>query len=394
MRFKINRNVMVELLKSMYKVVPRESPIKELTCFLLEANEDDGYLYVSATNLEVSVQRKIKVQMESGGSSLIKAQLLYQMVHLLGGDDVEILSKTEGLATIISGNCTYTISTLNAKEFPKFEVPFPGNMANISGMAQMYAKTRATVLSSGVPDTMKGIHFDIHPNGFRVISCNLQNISMVSKMTDCGMGMDFTLPKTTLMYLAAAAGDEELQVGMTNTHVVFMKEGMIFSARKLVHDYVNVDDVLNRLKPVCSMKVEYEDFKPKLEEIYAIAQMGEKTSYIGIKFDGEKLELSTQNNIGKSFNEVDAVKISGEETGMKFFYPATHLKNVFDTVEGTLVVQTDARGYILIRDRYNRFMLTRVSDEAVKKQMEDYTKEKKPKKAKKTKTVKTEEKAA
>ena len=112
MRFKINRNVMVELLKSMYKVVPRESPIKELTCFLLEANEDDGYLYVSATNLEVSVQRKIKVQMESGGSVLIKAQLLYQMVHLLGGDDVEILSKTEGLATIISGNCTYTISTL------------------------------------------------------------------------------------------------------------------------------------------------------------------------------------------------------------------------------------------------------------------------------------------
>lgn len=226
MRFKINRNVMIELLKSMYKVVPRESPVKELTCFLLEANEDDGYLYISATNLEVSVKRKIKVQMESGGSSLIKAQLLYQMIHLLGGDDVEISSTTEGIALIMSGNCTYTISTLNAKEFPKFEVPFPDNMANISGIAQMYTKTRATVLS-GIQDSMKGIHFDIRSNGFRVISCNLQNISMVSRMLDCGNSMQFTLPKATYMYLAAAAGDDELQVGMTNTHVVFVKEGMV-----------------------------------------------------------------------------------------------------------------------------------------------------------------------
>ena len=80
---------------------------------------------------------------------------------------------------------------------------------------------------------------------------------------------------------------------------------------------------------------------------------------------------------------------------MKFFYQATHLKNVFDTVEGTLIIQVDKRGYILIRDRYNRFMMTRVSEESVKKQLEEYKKPKKPKsKTNSKKKSESEEKVA
>lgn len=385
---------MVELVKSMIKVVPKGSPMKELTGFLLEANEDDGYLYITATNLEVSVQRKIKVQMESGGTMLMDAKFMYEMLQLLGGTEVEFTLIKEGVAEIKSGTCTYTKSVMNPKAYPKTEIPFPDTMATVSGVAGMYTKTRATVVSSIAQDSMKGIRFDIHSNGFRVISCNLQNISMVSRMMDCKNSLQFTLPKATYMYLAAAAGDDELQVGMTDTQVVFMREGLIFSARKLAHEYVDVDNILNRLVPVYSTKVEYSDFKPQFENTYAIAAMGSKTSYIGLELSGDKILLSTENDIGKCTNEVDAVKISGEES-MSFYYPAAQLKNVFETVEGTLIVQMDKRGYILIRDRYNRFMLTCVSDDAVKKQMEDYIAEKKPKPKKKAKKkAESEEQAA
>ena len=393
MRFKVNRDLMLELLKSMYKVVPRESPMKELTGFLLEANEDDGYLYITATNLEVSVQRKIKVPIESGGKMLMDASFMYEMLQLLGGTEVEFALIKEGVAEVKSGECTYTRSVMNPCAYPKTEIPFPGTMATVSNVASMYTKTRAAVVSSGVPDGMKGIHFDIRSNGFRVISCNLQNRSMGRQMMNCENSVEFTLPKPACMHLATAAGDEEIKVGTTDTHVVFMRDGLIFSARKMAYEYVNVDNILNGLKPVYSMKVEYSDFKPQFESTYAIALMGSKMSYIGLEFADDKITLTTQNNVGKCTNVVDAVKISGEEN-MSFFYPAGHIKNVFDTVEGTLLIQIDRRGYILIRDKCNRFMMTRVSDEAVKKQREDYISEKKPKPKKAKKKAEPKEKAA
>ena len=137
-RFKINRALMLELLKSMYKVVPRQSPIKELTGFLLEANEDDGYLYITATNLEVSVQRKVKVPIESGGKMLMEANFMHEMLQLLGGTEVEFNLVNEGVAEVKSGKCVYTRSVMNPNSYPKTEMPFPDTMATVSNIASMY----------------------------------------------------------------------------------------------------------------------------------------------------------------------------------------------------------------------------------------------------------------
>ena len=50
-----------------------------------------------------------------------------------------------------------------------------------------------------------------------------------------------------------------------------------------------------------------------------------------------------------------------------------------------MIVQVDKRGYILIRDKLNKFMLTSVSDSAVQKQLSEFATEKKPKKTTKKK---------
>lgn len=46
MKFTANRRIMLEYLKTMISVVPKNSTIQELKGFLVEANEDDGYIYI------------------------------------------------------------------------------------------------------------------------------------------------------------------------------------------------------------------------------------------------------------------------------------------------------------------------------------------------------------
>ena len=75
MKFTVNRKIMLENLKTMFKVVPKTSPSKELTGFLVEVNEDDGFVYLTANNLESSIQRKMKPIVETGGTFVMNAKM-------------------------------------------------------------------------------------------------------------------------------------------------------------------------------------------------------------------------------------------------------------------------------------------------------------------------------
>ena len=104
MKFKANRKIMLEHLKSMYKLVPKSSSVQELSGFLVEANENDGYVYVTANNLEAAVQRKFKADIETGGGFIIEAKMLINMLALLSGGDVSICETKKGIAEIVSGD--------------------------------------------------------------------------------------------------------------------------------------------------------------------------------------------------------------------------------------------------------------------------------------------------
>ena len=67
MRATTNRKIMHEITKSMLSLIPRRSVIDETRCFLIEANEDDGSITVTANNMESAMQWKFAASIEAGG---------------------------------------------------------------------------------------------------------------------------------------------------------------------------------------------------------------------------------------------------------------------------------------------------------------------------------------
>ena len=184
MKFKVNRKVMLEHLKSMYKVVPKSSTVQELKGFLLEANEDDGYVYVTANNLEAAVQRKFKADIENGGGFIVEARMLINMLALLDGDDVSICETKKGIAEIQSGNCVYTIKVMDAKIYPRPEMPFPEDTVRITGLKQMYLKTNAAVANTEASKVLTGIHVDVNDKALRAVGCDSRGIAVSGKDMD------------------------------------------------------------------------------------------------------------------------------------------------------------------------------------------------------------------
>ena len=376
MKFTVNRRIMLEYLKSMIRVVPKSGPVKELMGFLVEANEDDGYLYVTANNLETAIQRKFKPIIETGGEFVMDAKLLTDILTVLEGTDAVFEEVKPGIIEIKSGNCIYTMCVLGGEVYPRPEMPFPDDTVMVAGLKQLYAKTCAAVAKNKDVQALTGIHIDITPDGIHAVSCDSRCAAIARREMRCGGRVSFTLPKTSFSYLAGAIGnDDELEVGISGSSVIFMKEGLMFSARMLTQEYVNIDRVLNSMQQAYMAKVEFEEFKAQITNIYEVASMGSETSYVKLGFCEDKIAMKTENDLGSRSNVCRAVMIEGN--GCSFYYPANMLKDLFRTVEGALILQVDQRGYLLVFDKYNKYMLTAVREEAVEKQAKKFAEKKK-----------------
>lgn len=384
MKFTVNRRTMAEHLKTMLPIVPKNDKIQELKGFLIEANEDDGYLYMTANNLEAAIQRKLKPKVETGGNFVMEARLLYDILTHLGGDEVVFEEIKNGIITIKSGSCTYTMPVLSSRVYPRPEIPFPDTTAMICNMKQMYSKTYMAVGGNGTSESMQGIHFSIHTGGFKLESCNLRDIAIAETKINCGQTMDFMLPKQTVSYLASAAGNEELEVGLCGSSVVFMKEGMLFSSRMLSTEFVEIDKILGALQPVYTAAASGENFKEQILNICEVASMGSETSYIRMEFGKDTIALSTENEMGSSSNAVKCVTVDSTQ-GLAFYYSAIDLKMALKTVEEKIILQLDKRGFMTISDDCNKFMVTSTPDRTVKNQIKKFQERKeKPKRRKKT----------
>ena len=375
MRFTVNRKIMLEHLKTMSAMIPKSSTVPELKGFLVEANEDDGYLYLTANCFEAAIQRKLTAGIESGGFFVLDARMLVGILSHLAGDETCYEMESAGSVKITGESCTYTMNVLDGKTFPRPEIPFPDGTVKISGIKKLYGKT-SSAAHKEVTNILSGIHIEITPKGITATGCDSRCIATARLEQDCGGRMDFTIPNVTLSYLASAAGDEELEVGRSGTFIIFMKEGMLFSAKKMAKEYVNTNIILDSLKPMYEAKLEFKDFKEQVQYASDISSMGVENSYVRLDFGEEKITISTTNDVGCATYSVGAVRINGDSEH-SFYYPAAMLKDIFKTVDGTMILSLDKRGYLLVFNKHDKYLLTPIPATTVEKQFLKYEEHKK-----------------
>lgn len=372
MKFTVNRKVLREYLKPMTATVPKASREKAFDCFLFDVNEDDGFVYVTASSAETALQRKFKPKVETGGKFLANAKLLIKILQELSGDDVIFEEEQPGIIKISGGACTYRLCSLNASAYSEPEMPFPQDVVKVTGFKKLYEKTCAMVPNEEKTSSFAGIHVDITQTSIRAVSCNNKGLAVAKQVLKNGNNMSFTLTKTALSQLTKnTAPDDELEIGISGSRVVFMKEGLLFSTKQLAGEYINVDELLNSTKAVYMAKVEFDDFKSRIKKVCEIAAMGSETSYVRLEFKKNCIRITTENDVGSDSGDCPAVMIEGAEE-QSAYYPAAMLMDIFKTVEGDLIVQADKRGYLLVFDRYNRYMMTPMREIAVEKQTQKF----------------------
>lgn len=354
----------------MMRVVPRNAFSPELCGILIEANENENCVYLTATNPECSIQRRVMLHVECGGSFVMDARFMREILSKLGGEEVTFCEVKERIVEIRSGSCTYTVPVLEGRVYPRPQMPFPKDTLAVRGLGKLYGCIAAVALNNEKESVLCGIHMEITPKTVKMMACNRVGFAIAAQKMDTGGKLSFTLPKTALLCLVSAIGDDDiLEVGIVGRDVVFMKETLLFSVRFLHHEYVDVNRLLQYVQPICTAKLEYDGLKRKLLDICDIAMLGKEKSYVRMTFKENVLEAATENDFGSSCAEISCVRLEGEGK-YTYYYQAQQLKDLLKCFASAVMLRLDKRGYLVAFDRSNQYVITPMTKEAVYRQQQ------------------------
>ncbi len=379
MRVRLNRKELLGYLKSMIRIVPQSHKVMELMGFLVECNENDGFAYITASSIETSIQRKFKASIEEGGSFVVNAHMFLGITERLGGEDV-LLEYDGKLLGITSEQCRYDIPVLDARNYPKPDIPFPDDLLKISGICSLYSKTSASVGTDNKKPALTGIHIDIYSDMVQAASCDTHRMAVTENKCDCGGKLSVTIPKRSFFYLANAVEDKDtLEVGLCGGSIVFLKSDMLFSTRIISEPFMNIDVLLKPADKKLIAKIKSADMQTMINTVSMITSVSEDTAPVELKIKENSVRLSVESTEASSSVDIPAEITDG--IGREFYYNANHFVDMLKVIRGDAAMYMTNSGILYVSNVMSEYMLINSRKREVKRKAKKAVSKVKAKKA-------------
>lgn len=364
MRVTINRKALLGYLKSVIRVVPQNNAIMELMGFMIECNEDNGYMYITASNLETTIQRKIKASVAQGGSFVVAAKMFLGITDRLGGE--EIMLEYDGkLLGITSERCRFDIPVLSARNYPKINIPYPDDLVKIKGVCSMYSKTSTAVSNDSKRLSLTGIHLEMYSDTVQATGCDSFRMAVTEMKCECGGKLSVTVPKQSFFYLANAVEDKDvLEMGLAGNSLVFVKNDMLFSTRIISEPFMNIDRLLNMPDKKLVARVKAEDMTVMAQTVSMITSVSEDTAPVLLRLTDNGLKVSVESTETISTLDIVAEVVCNEEC--EFYYNAKYFSDMLKVIKGDVNLYMTGNGILYASNGISKYMLVNSKHRGVK----------------------------
>lgn len=347
MRVTINRAELLSAAKCAAAIAPSSSPIKELACALLETDGAAGKLTVTSTNMETSLEQKIRCTSQEEDALAVNARLLAAMLEKLSGETVEL--RREGHNPIFrlrSGDAEYAISVFERGSYPRPQLPFPEDTVKVSGIPNLARRTvfAASTDSKANRPLLKCVNLTFTKDGLRAAGSDGTCIVTANGDSKSAGNASLLLPALSLDKLARMCGDEdEFRVGTTGKTAAFLREDFIFSVRLMEGEYIDTDSLTASIQPQFQVLTDVPDLRKGLESAISCDPDGK----VGLLFDGQRLTFQCRSKLGSSAAAIDVIPLKGAIRGEHWFL-ASRLEACFRALTGSVKLGVAAGGMLTL----------------------------------------------
>lgn len=117
MKFTCSQQILSKALNTVSKAVSTRTTLPVLKGILIEANTD-GSLTMTASDLDISIQKKINADVQESGSAVVVSKLFGDIIRKLPNEEIMIEKKEENSILIKANSSEFTVISFPVEEFP------------------------------------------------------------------------------------------------------------------------------------------------------------------------------------------------------------------------------------------------------------------------------------
>ena len=292
MKLKVSKDIMLEGLQKIQSVVSVRTTLPILQNILLKAEKDK--LWLSATDLEVSVRTGIAAEVSRGGATTLPARRTFGIFRELPASEIEIDVDDKDVATIRCASSYFKILGLSEEEFPP--VPkFEGRRTYTMDQAVFKEMLRHTNYAASQDESryiLNGVLLSFKSDKLAVVATDGRRMALFEQEIEFPKDAeaDLVLPFKTVDELLKTLRDEGvLKIQAAENQVAFEFDEMLVVSKLVEGTYPNFRQVI---PSQCEerIQIEREALLTALRRVSLIAS--EKSNSVKLTFSKNKLEIT------------------------------------------------------------------------------------------------------
>jgi DNA polymerase-3 subunit beta len=315
-KFRCDRDALSDALQTVQRGVSSRPGIPALTGVLIEASEG-GELTLTTTDLEVSAQLSIEVQVTEPGIALVPARLLGDTVKSLSNAPVDV-ETDQSQARIRCAAYEGTLRLLPAEDFPGLQEP---SGIRITAEAGPFAEAVGQVARGASRDearpVLTGVLLEVSREGVVMVATDSYRLAVRDLVASADGEARAIVPERAMSEAGRAASADEkasVEVFVDESQVSFRIGGLTLTSRLIEGEF----------PPYRSLLPEGHESRltisrqQLLDAVRRVGLLARDTTPVRIEFNALGVKLSSSSpDLGQAVETVEA-RFEGEDLTVAF----------------------------------------------------------------------------
>lgn len=334
MKLEVGRNELFGALQAVIGVVERRQTLPVLSNFLLVVNGDE--LVVTGTDLEIELVSRAVVKSDADGKVTVPARKLFDICRGLP-EGASIRMSLDGDKMLVrSGKSRYTLSTLNAQEFPAMTVNTGGTELELEqkSLRSLIERTHFAMAAQDVRYYLNGLLLHVLPDSIRAVATDGHRLAMseIEHKSGVSESVQIILPRKAVLELQRLlqSTDAPIKLAITEGQIQADLDVIRLTSKLIDGRFPDYERVI----PEGGDKLLLADRETVRQALTRAAILSnEKFRGVRLQLEKQQLKLSTQNPEHEEAEEELEVDYNGESLEIGF--------NVTYLLDALAVIQTE-----------------------------------------------------
>lgn len=250
MKFTCKQQTLSKALNTVSKAVSTRTTLPVLKGILIEA-DTDGTITLSASDLDISIRKKIDAVVDIPGSAVVASKLFGDIIRKLPNEMILIEADSENSVLIKTNSSEFNVIGLSVDEFPKIK---DNNeiLNKLTFNSEIFKEmVRKTSFAASVEESkgvLTGILTEISSDNIRMVALDGFRLALSNEPAENSTEENFIISAKIMSEISKIISDdsdaEELELLLSDKKAIFIIGNTEISLRLMEGEFIKYRDII------------------------------------------------------------------------------------------------------------------------------------------------------